>query len=296
MNKLKIIDVFAGCGGLSIGFKKANFEVCSYLEIDKSCCLTLKENSKKSSTIYEVDITNYESYLQDLIRGLPNNLHGVIGGPPCQAYSIAGRNKEENKMDEDPRNFLFESFNFLLKKISPDFFLFENVTGMLSAKPFGIDVCKAIEKSFNKTGYYVEPNFKNCVFDMSEFGVPQKRKRVIIFGINKSKHKNFKSKVDSFYHELVKRKKKNISTVEDAIGDLPKLFPKNISNKISHTSNEEFSEHVPRYHNERDIKIFKLLAKDIETGSMKYTSSESLKRIYKKTLCPELKIQENKVG
>ena len=116
---------------------------------------------------------------------------------------------------------------------------------------------------------------------MSDFGIPQKRKRVIIFGVRKSEYKNYEQVVESFYSSMEKKKKKR-KTVFDAIGDLPKLFPQQISSRISHSSNEDFSEHEPRFHNERDIKIFRLLAKDIETGKNKFTSTEALKAVYEK--------------
>ena len=282
MSKLKVVDVFAGCGGLSLGFKNAGYDVCSHIEIDKKCCETIQENASPSEKVLNVDITDHNSYLKELKDSIPGKLDGIIGGPPCQAYSIAGRNKEENKMDEDPRNFLFESFDFLLRELKPNFFIFENVTGMLSAKPFGIDINAQIYESFKNSGYHVRSNFKECVFDMSDFGIPQKRKRVIIFGIRKSSFKNYKEVVESFYTEMNKKKEGKKGTVADAIGDLPKLFPQNISKRISHSSNENFSEHEPRFHSERDIKIFRLLAKDIETGNNKFTSVEALKRVYEK--------------
>lgn len=282
MSKLKVVDVFAGCGGLSLGFKNAGYDICSHIEIDKKCCETIQENASPSEKVLNVDITDHNSYLKELKDSIPVKLDGIIGGPPCQAYSIAGRNKEENKMDEDPRNFLFESFDFLLRELKPNFFIFENVTGMLSAKPFGIDINAQIYESFKNSGYHVRSNFKECVFDMSDFGIPQKRKRVIIFGIKKANFKNYKEVVESFYTEMNKKKEGKKGTVADAIGDLPKLFPQNISKRISHSSNESFSEHEPRFHSERDIKIFRLLAKDIETGNNKFTSVEALKRVYEK--------------
>lgn len=282
MTKLKVVDLFAGAGGLSLGFKKAGYDICSHIEIDERCCETIKANAASTEKIFNVDITDHKSYLKDLIASIDGNLDGIIGGPPCQAYSIAGRNKEENKMDEDPRNFLFESFDFLLRRLKPKFFIFENVTGMLSATPFGIDVNSQIFKSFNKSGYHVRSNFKECVFDMSEFGIPQKRKRVIIFGVRKSNYKNYKQVVESFYFSMQKKKKKKKKTVSDAIGDLPKLFPLNKSKRISHSSNEDFSEHEPRFHNKRDIKIFRLLAKDIESKKNKFISTEALKEVYEK--------------
>ena len=282
MTKLKIVDLFAGAGGLSLGFKKAGYDIRSHVEIDEKCCETIAANASSREQIFNLDITDHKSYLKDLKASIGGNLDGIIGGPPCQAYSIAGRNKEENKMYEDPRNFLFESFDFLLRRLKPKFFIFENVTGMLSATPFGIDINSQIFKSFKKSGYYVRSNFKECVFDMSDFGIPQRRKRVIIFGVRKSKYKNYEHIVESFYSFMEKKKKKKKKTVFDAIGDLPKLFPQQINNRVSHSSNKDFSEHEPRFHNKRDIKIFRLLAKDIETGKNKYTSTEALKEVYEK--------------
>ncbi len=282
MNKLKVIDIFAGCGGLSLGFKKAGFDVLGHIEIDNDCCETLSKNASSIEAIINIDITDHFNCLKELKKSGINQIDGIIGGPPCQAYSIAGRNKDENKMDEDPRNFLFESFDRLLKKFKPNFFIFENVTGMLSAKPFGIDINEQIFESFKKSGYFVNKDFRSCVFDMSEFGIPQKRKRVIIFGIRKFGNKSYRRIVESFYEEMNKRKKKKYKTVKDAIGDLPKILPTKKNGKISHRAVSKFSEHSPRFHNERDIKIFKLLAKDIESGKNKYTSTQALKEVYKK--------------
>ena len=281
MNKLNVIDLFAGCGGLSLGFRKAGFKVPIHLEINENFCKTLEENSLPEEIVINEDITKYENYLNNVILKKQTKINGIIGGPPCQAYSIAGRNKEENNMSEDPRNFLFESFNFLLKNIQPDFFIFENVLGMLSAKPYGIDLISELTKSFDKSGYAINTNLKDCVFDMSEYGVPQKRKRVIIFGVNKSLYSNTKNKIDSFYREM-RKNKKQIKTVKDAIGDLPKIKPIKSINRISHKVESSFSEHEPRFHNERDIKIFQILAKDIESGRNEFKSIDSLKKIYEK--------------
>lgn len=282
MNKLKIIDLFAGCGGLSLGFKKAGFDVLGHVEIDKNCCETLSKNVSPKEVIINIDITEHSNCLKQLKKSGVNNIDGIIGGPPCQAYSIAGRNKDENKMDEDPRNFLFESFDFLLRKYKPKFFIFENVTGMLSAKPFGINVNESIYESFKKSGYFIMRDFKDCVFDMSEFGIPQKRKRVIIFGIRKSIDKNHEEIVKSFYKKMSDKKKKVSVTVKDAIGDLPKILPTKNNGKVSHKSLSYFSEHSPRFHNSRDIKIFKLLTKDIESGKNRFLSTKALKEVYKK--------------
>jgi len=282
MNKLKIIDLFAGCGGLSLGFKKSGYDVLGHVEIDHDCCKTLSENTSSSEAIINIDITDNADCFRKLKKSGINKVDGIIGGPPCQAYSIAGRNKNENRMDEDPRNFLFESFDYLLKKYKPKFFVFENVTGMLSAKPFGIDINENIFNSFKKSGYFVRKDFRSCVFDMSEFGIPQKRKRVIIFGISKSNNPKHEEIVESFYSEMIKMKKNKKRTVEDAIGDLPKLLPSKGKEKMSHKATSYFSEHSPRFHNTRDIKIFQLLAKDIESGKNQLTSTKALRDVYKK--------------
>ena len=108
MSKLKVIDLFAGCGGLSLGFKKAGFDVLGHVEIDNDCCETLNKNASPSEAIINIDITDHSGCLKQI-----NQVDGIIGGPPCQAYSIAGRNKDENKMDEDQEIFLFESFDYI---------------------------------------------------------------------------------------------------------------------------------------------------------------------------------------
>ena len=291
MTKLKVIDLFAGCGGLSLGFKKSNYDICASIEIENAFCQTLEANANKKELILNFDITEEDKYINRLKSHIGKKIDGVIGGPPCQAYSIAGRINKNNKMHEDPRNFLFESFNNILREFRPNFFVFENVVGMLSAKPYGINVTQQIKNEFINLGYSVSDNFRNCIFDTSDYGVPQKRKRVIIFGYLNSKNNKSEEKVEKFYKEMRSRTTK-MKTVKDAIADLPKIFPKNISKKISHVSNESFSEHQPRFHNQRDIKIFKLLAKDIEDGKNKFVTTQALKDIYKKFTGKESKVHK----
>ena len=291
MNKLKVIDLFAGCGGLSLGFKQSNYDICASIEIENAFCKTLQANADKKELILNFDITEEEKYIDSLRSHIEKKIDGVIGGPPCQAYSVAGRINKNNKMHEDPRNFLFESFNNILREFRPKFFVFENVVGMLSAKPHGINVTEQIKKDFISLGYSVSDDFKDCIFDTSNYGVPQKRKRVIIFGYLKSKNNKSEEKVAKFYEEMRSRTTK-VKTVKDAIVDLPKIFPKNISKKVSHVTNENFSEHQPRFHNQRDIKIFRLLAEDIENGDEKYLSTKALKDVYKKFTGKESKVHK----
>ena len=213
----------------------------------------------------------------------------IIGGPPCQAYSIAGRVRDANGMKDDYRNYLFESYLHVVNRYQPKAFIFENVPGILSAKPSGTPIIDTIKQSFYDSGYIVLSNLSEALIEMSEYGVPQKRKRIIILGLNVKYFGLDKCQklLNSFYHELLPQKKvSKVITTREAIGDLPKLFPmheekKYQGKKISHTLPVPFvNNHVARWQNKRDIEIFRLLAHDIETGKNQYISTESLKRLY----------------
>ena len=121
MSKLKIIDLFSGIGGLSLGFKNSGYSISAHLDIEKNCIDTLKLNFNDKGLFIHEDITNIDSYISKLKNHSDGNIDGIIGGPPCQAYSLAGRINKKNKMDEDPRNFLFESFVKVLEILQPKF-------------------------------------------------------------------------------------------------------------------------------------------------------------------------------
>ncbi len=187
----------------------------------------------------------------------------IIGGPPCQAYSIAGRAQDKNSMKDDYRNYLFESFVKVVDEFKPEVFVFENVHGLLSATPGGKSVTERIYEAFNEVGYEIrQPTLlKKSVYTASELGVPQKRNRVIIIGVNKSN----KISLEELYNEL-DRQKKNITpkNVQDAIGHLPKFKPlknqkkvngKNVSHELIKDEHVKF--HEARFHNERDVEIFR---------------------------------------
>ena len=114
--KYTFIDLFAGCGGLTEGFYKQNFKALAHIEIDPIACTTLKTRMKHykfnnaEEAVLEQDITRDDviEKLDIVVKGEEVDL--VIGGPPCQAYSTAGRARDEKGMKEDPRNFLFESY------------------------------------------------------------------------------------------------------------------------------------------------------------------------------------------
>ncbi|EJL6600489.1 MULTISPECIES: DNA cytosine methyltransferase [Vibrio] len=303
---LSTIELFAGCGGLTEGFKQSGkFEIKAAVEWDKHAVRTLRNRLESkwnyqdaTSKVIQFDIQR----TNELIKGYNNDVeYGssiglerlvggkkidvVIGGPPCQAYSIAGRIRDDKGMHEDYRNFLFESYIKVVEYFRPKACIFENVQGMLSAAPGGIPIVERVTEAFEKAGYHISTNLRyDALFDTADFGVPQKRLRVIIVAISKSEYPDYRGRVIKFYEKLNSLKVNSVKTVEDAISDLPRLYPLDIvKNKISHRAVEgklKINNHEPRFHNERDINIFKLLADDILSGKNEYSNSENLKMLY----------------
>lgn len=206
----------------------------------------------------------------------------VIGGPPCQAYSLAGRAQDENSMQDDYRNFLFESFIEIVSKLKPKYIMFENVPGILSAKPGNVLVTERIFNEFKKVNYRILPTkyMKTSLLNSINYGIAQKRKRVIIIGEKIDKKKN--SNLEIIYKKLHKVKLKQKS-VKDVIGNLPKHKPLNLkeqntNKKISHIQGKYSNQlHRPRFHNKRDIDIFKKWI----TKKMNYLSSSEKIDFYK---------------
>lgn len=307
--KLNTIDLFAGCGGLMDGFEQeGHYQTLACVEWEKVPCLTLAnrlekkwqhKNAQNEVIQFDIQRTN------ELLNGYNDPVYGehigltklighktvdiIIGGPPCQAYSLAGRVRDENGMRDDYRNYLFESYVRIVEHFKPKFFVFENVVGMLSAAPDGTPIVNKIKEAFNKAGYQVLERFENALYDVADFGIPQHRKRVIILGINKEYfgEKKCLEMLNYYYCTILPTFKRKPRTVRDAIGDLPKIHPlkeaiKDNGHKFSHTpiSSDRINNHVPRFHSERDIKVFETLTSDIEKGCNKYTSIEALKSLY----------------
>jgi len=298
--KIRTIDLFTGCGGLMDGFEATGFyDTLACVEWEKVPCENVKQRLKNKWGYTDADNKVLQFDIQrtnELFNGWNDKKFGehkgldslvknkkvdlIIGGPPCQAYSIAGRIRDEKGMKDDYRNFLFESFVKVIKKYKPKAFVFENVPGILSAKPKNRLIILDIIKSFDKAGYVViDP--KKALIDFTEYGIPQNRKRLIILGIRKDV---FGEKAESllvkFYAELAKQKEQK-QTVKQAICDLPKLFP-NQDGRIDCYTKSKVPNHIARYQNKRDKDIFYMLAKDIETGKNKFVKISEIKKIYKK--------------
>lgn len=166
--------------------------------------------------------------------------------------------------------------------------VFENVPGLLSAKPGDTPITELIQKQFSEAGYAIISDLKNAVVDVSDYGVPQKRKRVIILGLRKEIYGDQSPiLIKKFYEEILpsyKLEKKK--TLRDAIGDLPGLYPAEKvviydGRKTAHTiASTVVKNHISRYHNQRDIQLFSMLAADIESGANQYLAIEARKALY----------------
>lgn len=170
---MNLIDLFAGCGGLSTGFEMAGFSVVAAIEKDEWASETYKLNHPETKVFTEDITTVYD--LESLLPNPSVAIDGIIGGPPCQGFSLSG-NRDKN----DPRNSLFMEFVRFVRYFKPRFFVMENVTGILSMKTkTGEKVKDLIEAEFTDAGY----NLEVFTLNAAEFGVPQSRLRVFFIGL-----------------------------------------------------------------------------------------------------------------
>lgn len=326
--RISTIDLFAGCGGLTEGFEQSgHYSIVTGVEWEKAPIDCLRHRMKTKWNMEDADDRILQFDMQrseELINGWDNDsTYGtskgiqyyvdksggrvdlIIGGPPCQAYSVAGRVRDEHGMRNDYRNYLFESYLAVVNKYRPKAFIFENVPGLLSAKPGdgSFLIVDRIKQEFRNTGYFILDDLADAVIDMTEYGIPQRRSRMIILGINSDYYTEAEAKLllQSFYYSILPLHKEETKTVRDAIGDLPGLYPlpdgeiiKINRKKYSHTLNPDASimNHEPRFANDRDINTFQLLAKDIEQKEFKYTSADALKELYTKVTGKESNIHK----
>jgi len=180
MSKLELMDLFSGAGGLLEGFMQSGlYRPKASVEWEKAPIETLryrlktkwnKEDANESAIWFDMQRID-ELFLgfNDEVYGKSNGLDYyvgekidvIIGGPPCQAYSQAGRTKDEHGMRYDYRNYLFEYYLKTVDRYQPELFIFENVPGMLSAMPDGTPIVDLITKDVKKIGYEIISNIKN---------------------------------------------------------------------------------------------------------------------------------------
>lgn len=301
MTKYKFIDLFAGCGGLEDGFLQTG----KYIDVAAVEWLKPQVNTliHRLETKWGIEdavdrVMHFDIQREDeLFRGWNDPEFGegkgldyfvskddgidvIIGGPPCQAYSVAGRVRDENGMRDDYRNYLFEHYLNVVNRYRPKVFVFENVPGILSAAPDGTPITDLIRNGFDDIGYDIIDDLRIAKVNAGDFSVPQNRERMIIVGIDGRKYKNTQDILKAFYEELLPvYKEEHKKTVREAIGDLPECLPfydeEHHKKRKSHTIPEaEVTWHRPRYHNLRDMDTFKTLAADIESGKRKYDSKK----------------------
>lgn len=175
LDSFNFVDLFAGCGGMSEGFIMNGFNLVAVNEIDKNIMLTNKFNHSKhadESRFILGDVTQEETKQRIIDACKGQEVDVVIGGPPCQGFSYAGWRNPDDK-----RNQLFRDFVELVRRIRPKFFVMENVLGILTMRKG--EAIKEIIEAFEEIGYHVNAPLK---LNAANFGVPQKRKRVIIIG------------------------------------------------------------------------------------------------------------------
>lgn len=300
-SKYKMIDLFAGCGGLEDGFlQSGKYEDIAAVEWLKPQVNTLvkrlqtKWNVKDASErVMHFDIQREDELFSgwndeefgegkglDYFVNQVNGIDIIIGGPPCQAYSVAGRVRDENGMKDDYRNYLFEHYLNVVNRYRPKLFVFENVPGILSAAPDGTPITDLIRKGFAEIGYEIIDDLRIAKVNASDYSVPQNRERMIIVGVDTKRYSNIQESLNLFYKEILpKYKGDKVLTVKDAIGNLPACGAfwddEHHAKKQSHETPEcSVSWHKPRYHNVRDMDTFRLLAQDIESGKREYDSKK----------------------
>lgn len=323
----KYLDLFAGAGGLSEGFTRAGYEPVAHVEMDKAACFTLRTRAAYHWLKKENKLDIYNRYLygqmsrDEFYKEIPESvldtvlnyeigsdtlpkifadvdklLNGekldlIIGGPPCQAYSLAGRSRSETKMVGDKRNYLYRYYADFLNKYKPKYFVFENVLGLLSAKDEdGTLHFDNMQKLFEEYGYSTEFRPLNA----SDYGVLQNRKRVILIG------KLGKGEKD-FYPEIAKIT--SVHKVGELFCDLPSIQAGGgtiqpvetnpykgkylIAAGIKEYDKEPVTFHQARPHTEQDLEIYRIVVDtwNKQKTRIAYTDLPEKLRTHNNTKC-----------
>lgn len=216
-HKLKVISLFAGCGGLDLGFtggfeslgkkyKKHNFDLIWANEVEKDFCRTFKENFKHDIVCADIRDVIDEKKGKLLENPLPKNADIVLGGFPCQDFSLAGKRRG---FGNSKRGLLYQSMVEVVRRTRPLIFVGENVRGLMSMDKG--QALKTIIKEFTDLGY----NVTTKLYLAADYGVPQMRERILIVGTDKKR-------LPPFVHLEPKLKPSQWVTVKDAIADLEK--------------------------------------------------------------------------
>lgn len=291
----RYIDLFAGAGGLSEGFLKAGYTPIAHVEMDEAACFTLKTRIAYHYLKLSNQTDIYLSYLRgeikraELYSRIPEKLLEsvinlpigpeynklifekidaqlgnkptdlIIGGPPCQAYSLVGRARSKDGMESDPRNHLYIEYARYLEKYNPSFFVFENVLGLKSAKKG--KYLQKMENLFLEKGY----KMKLFTLEANNFGVLQKRKRVISLG--------WRNDLNPALPDLESIRSASDFKVENVFDDLPKIYAgQGVDRYVKYrTKSNEYLEqksirngidiltqHVARPHTEQDKRIYRI--------------------------------------
>lgn len=263
--EFRLIDTFAGCGGLSLGLKKVGFNPVLVNEIEAKFLESYYFNHRISIENYYCDDIKNLVEDEEIHKKYFKNIDLVVGGPPCQGFSMANR----QRIIDDPRNELYRYFLKLLNLVRPKFFVMENVKGMMNK-------ADEIKENF-KTTLGDDYTFSIVLLNAKDFGIPQNRERVFFIGskteidaqiiiddivTEKATTKKFKLK-DAIHNlpELKPKRVKNAKGLEnDKIGykfRKTKIKPNTYSKFINEGINIDYCfNHTNRYNNDRDIEIF----------------------------------------
>lgn len=316
--ELNYIDLFAGAGGLSEGFIRAGFKPIAHVEMNKDACDTIKTRTSYHWLKENNQITIYNNYLKsetknkeelwgnvpknlinsvinkeisentlpEIFRTIDQELDGknvdlIIGGPPCQAYSIVGRARKD--MGGDPRNHLYKLYVKFLEKYKPKMFVFENVPGILSAK--NGEYLSKIFKAVNNAGYDVAIPPKNHL-NAKDFGVLQDRKRVIIIGWKKElnlKYPIFETTAHNY--QILKDLLSDLKPLKNGEGTLNAVeYSKPTTEYLKQTNIRNgldfVTQHISRPNNDNDLEIYQIAIERWENGK-RLNYAELPKRLIK---------------
>lgn len=295
---MNVIDLFAGAGGLSEGFRQAGYNIIAHIEMDKSACNTLRTREVYYHLKESGHIKVYEDYMlkkisrKQLYSLVPENIFGkvieteisdetiqeitekvdelmyqskvsdvdlIIGGPPCQAFSTAGISRDPNRMRNDPRNFLYKQYIRFISYYKPKMFIFENVKGIRTAQ--NGTILKSLQEDLKLEGYEID--FR--VLNAKDFNVSQNRQRVILIGWKKESQISYPD---------FKCNQKSLS-VRDLFCDLPPLKSGETidgeRNYLTSAPSNSFirktewtilTQHIARPHNPNDLEIYRYVVEN----------------------------------